>query len=192
MGQARNKPSREEEQALIAGCQRGDPTCWQQLYEQYRQDAWRILARTLGPSDELEDLVQKVFIKVHRSLGRFEGRSRFTTWLYRICVHVAMDHLRAKHRRREVADLDSVREPVDPAADPSAPLAHKQAAERINRALAKLKEEKRTVIVLHDIMEVPAEEIAQSLGIPAGTVRTRLFYGRRELARLLAKQREKP
>jgi RNA polymerase sigma-70 factor (ECF subfamily) len=186
-----SEPSMQAERELIAGCQRGDQACWQRLIQIHREDAWRILARLLGPDSELEDLVQKVFIKVHRSLGRFEGRSRFTTWLYRICVHVAMDHLRHKRRSREVPDPDTVAAQADPGADPSDALVQRQAAERLNRALAHIKEAKRNVLVLHDLMEVPAEEIALSLGIPAATVRTRLFHGRRELARHLARQAAK-
>ncbi len=191
MVKALSKPSKEAEKELIAGCRRGEPACWQRLFVEYRPDAWRILCRILGSTDELEDLVQQVFIKVHRSLGRFEGRSRFSTWLYRICVHVAMDHLRKKKRRREVPDMDAVEALADPGADPGAVILRKEVAARLNRALARLKEAKRNVVVLHDLMEVPTEEISRSLGVPAATVRTRLFYGRRELARHLSKQKGK-
>lgn len=192
MAKARRKLPREHEAALIAGCQRGDSDCWQQLFVQYRQDAWRILYKMLGPVSDLEDLVQQVFMKVHRSMVSFEGRSRFSTWLYRICVHVAMDHLRQKKRRREVLDDEAANMLVDPQADPAARVAQKEAAQMLNQALAKLKEEKRNVIVLHDLMEITAEDIALSLNIPSATVRTRLFYARRELAKILAKQKGRP
>jgi RNA polymerase sigma-70 factor (ECF subfamily) len=189
MAENADRPSVEAERELVAGCQRGDAACWERLYVTYRRDAWRILARMLGPGDELEDLVQRVFIKVYRSLDRFEGRSRFTTWLYRICVHVAMDHLRRRQRRREVSDPQAAAALADDRADPGAALARREAAAELQAGLARLKPDKRQVLVLHDLMEVDTEEIARSLGIPAATVRTRLFYGRRALARQLARQR---
>ncbi|MBN2498300.1 MAG: sigma-70 family RNA polymerase sigma factor [Deltaproteobacteria bacterium] len=189
MGDRRDQLSAEEELELVRGCAGGDPACWHRLYLSYRRDAWRILCRILGPSQDLEDLVQTVFIKVHRSLGRFEGRSRFSTWLYRICVHVAMDHLRRKQRRREIADLEAAGPLVHPGADPSEQAMHRQAVSRLQRALAKLKEAKRNVLILHDLMEVPADEIGRLLDIPVPTVRTRLFHARRELARQLVRQK---
>ncbi len=139
----------------------------------------------------MEDLVQKVFIKVHKSLRNFEGRSKFSTWLYRICIHVAMDDIRRQKRRREHMDTDSLDRVETSQTGPMETLAHKEELAMLNRALSRMKKQKRTVVVLHDIMEVSSEEIASSLGIPPATVRTRLFYGRRELARHLANQRDR-
>jgi RNA polymerase sigma-70 factor (ECF subfamily) len=144
-----------------------------------------VLFRILGPVADLEDLVQTVFIKVYRTLDRFEGRSKLSTWLYRICVHVAMDHLRRKKRKKPTQDLESAPPLADSRADPSQVAEMIEAVEHLQQALTRIKEPKRTVLVLHDLMEVPAEEIASMLNAPVPTVRSRLFYARRELARAL-------
>jgi RNA polymerase sigma-70 factor (ECF subfamily) len=182
------KPGPGEEEALLQACRRGEPAAWDRLFRSYRRDAWAVLFRLLGPHADLEDLVQMAFIRVHRNLAAFEGRSRFSTWLYRICVHVAMDHLRQRRRRREDLDATLGQDRADPDADPAREAMLGQARARLQAILARLKEDKRNVLVLHDIMEVPGEEIARMLGIPPATVRTRLFYARREMARLLAGQ----
>jgi RNA polymerase sigma-70 factor (ECF subfamily) len=177
----------EEERDLVRACLRDEQAAWQRLYENYREEAWAVLYRILGPTSELEDLVQTVFIKVVRTLHRFEGRSRISTWLYRICVHVAMDYLRKKGRRKPEYDLDAIAPPAAPGPDPHQQLVCKEAIVILGRALSKMKEAKRTVLVLHDLMEVSAAEIASMQGVPTPTVRSRLFYARRELARLLSR-----
>ena len=98
-----------------------------------------------------------------------------------------MDYLRKKKRRKPEIDLDAIAPPASPNPGPHQQLESKQAIDRLGRALSKLKETKRNVLVLHDLMEVSAEEIASMHGIPVPTVRSRLFYARKELARLLAR-----
>jgi RNA polymerase sigma-70 factor (ECF subfamily) len=187
-GGARSLP---EERELIRGCLEGNQASWRQFYETYRDEARAVLYRVLGPVADLEDLVQTVFIKVYKTLGRFEGRSKISTWLYRICVHVAMDHLRQKKRRKPTSDLESAPPLTNGRADPSQVAEMIEAVEHLQQALTRIKEPKRTVLVLHDLMEVPAEEIASELNAPVPTVRSRLFYARRELARALKHVRER-
>ena len=183
--------SQSEERELVKGCLEGNQASWRRFYETYRDEARAVLFRVLGPVADLEDLVQTVFIKVYRTLNRFEGRSKISTWLYRICVHVAMDHLRQKKRKKPTADLESAPPLADGRADPSRVAEMIEAVEHLQQALARIKEPKRTVLVLHDLMEVPAEEIASTLNAPVPTVRSRLFYARRELARALKFVRER-
>jgi RNA polymerase sigma-70 factor (ECF subfamily) len=177
------------EQALVQGCLGGNPDCWQRFYLGYRREVWGVLHRLLGSSPEVEDLTQTVFFKAHRSLHRFEARSRLSTWLYQICVHVAMDHLRSSRRRRTMVDLDHAAPLSDPRPDPCSLAEQKESSRRLGLALAKIKDAKRTVLVLHDLMDVSAEEIARSLTTPVPTIRSRLFHARRELARHLARQK---
>ena len=185
------RPQAQEERDLIRGCLEGNQASWRQFYEIYRDEARAVLFRILGPVADLEDLVQTVFIKVYRTLDRFEGRSKISTWLYRICVHVAMDHLRSKKRQKPTVDLQSAPPQADPRADPSEVSEMIEAVEHLQQALTRIKEPKRTVLVLHDLMEVPAEEIASTLNAPVPTVRSRLFYARRELARALTHVRRR-
>jgi RNA polymerase sigma-70 factor, ECF subfamily len=180
----------ENEEELVRACLQGDQASWQRLYREYRKQAWSVLYRLLGPLPEIEDLVQTVFFKVFRSLGKFEGRSKLATWLYSICVHVAMDHRRKKSRQG--ARNSSEMLPFLPSPDPD-PCREAELTEKRNllgQALSRMKKSKRTVLVLYDLMDVPVEEIAAMLGTPVPTVRSRLFYARKELARLLTRSKE--
>jgi RNA polymerase sigma-70 factor (ECF subfamily) len=183
--------TQSEERELIKGCLEGNQASWRRFYEAYREEARAVLFRVLGQVEDLEDLVQTVFIKVYRTLNRFEGRSKLSTWLYRICVHVAMDHLRQKKRKKPTQDLESAPPLTNGRAGPARVAELIEAVEHLQQALTRIKEPKRTVLVLHDLMEVPAEEIASELNAPVPTVRSRLFYARRELARALKHVRER-
>ena len=110
--------AREEEKELIRACLQGDNASWQRLYRQYRGEAWSVLFRLLGPSTDIEDLIQTVFLKVFRSLKHFQGRSKLSTWLYSICVHVAMDHRRKKGRQGKNASPDLLGTLPSPEPDP--------------------------------------------------------------------------
>jgi RNA polymerase sigma-70 factor, ECF subfamily len=179
--------AREDEKALIRACLQGNDASWQLMYRQYRGEAWSVLFRLLGPSADIEDLIQTVFLKVFRSLKRFEGRSKLSTWLYSICVHVAMDHQRKKGRQGKNANPDLLPSLPSPEPDPCREAELSEERAMLGQALSRMKKTKRTVLVLYDLMEVPAEEIASMLGTPVPTVRSRLFYARRELARLLTR-----
>jgi len=187
MSQKPDRLSRADEQALIDDCLAGNQAAWQLLYEKYRSVAWAVLTRVLGHSSDLEDLVQTVFIKVYRSLHKFEGRSKLSTWLYTICIHVAMDYRRKVSRQKKTTDVDDLPQLASNDPDPHQQAERAEAIKILGRALSKMKEPKRNIIVLYDIMEVPADEIASMLGTPVPTVRSRLFYARRELARLLSR-----
>ena len=187
MSQKPDRLSKADEQALIDDCLAGNQAAWQLLYEKHRSQAWAVLTRMLGHSDDLEDLVQTVFVKVYRSLHRFEGRSKLSTWLYTICIHVAMDYRRKMSRQKKTSDIDEVPGLASKDPDPHQQAERAEAISNLGKALSKMKESKRNIIVLYDIMEVPADEIASLLGTPVPTVRSRLFYARRELARLLSR-----
>ncbi|MBW1808223.1 MAG: sigma-70 family RNA polymerase sigma factor [Deltaproteobacteria bacterium] len=187
MSQKPDRLSKADEQALIDDCLAGNQAAWQLLYEKYRSVAWAVLTRVLGHSSDLEDLVQTVFIKVYRSLHKFEGRSKLSTWLYTICIHVAMDYRRKVSRQKKTTDVDDLPQLASNDPDPHQQAERAEAISILGRALSKMKEPKRNIIVLYDIMEVPADEIASMLGTPVPTVRSRLFYARRELARLLSR-----
>jgi RNA polymerase sigma-70 factor, ECF subfamily len=179
--------TQEEENQLLEGCRRGDPSCWEHLYQSFRPDVARMLLRIIGACNELEDLVQTVFLRVYRGLDRFEGRSRFATWLYGICSYVSMEYIRKKKRRREVQNEKATDNVADPGADPYTLMIGKKTMILLQQSLEKIKEKKRKVLILHDIMGVPAGEIAQMLNVSTATVRSRLFHARREVAQKMAK-----
>ncbi len=181
--------SRGNEKELVRACLQGDQASWQRLYREYRKEAWSVLYRLLGPLPEIEDLVQTVFFKVYKSLGKFEGRSKLSTWLYSICMHVAMDHRRKKGRQGTSANPEIL--PSLPSPDPDPCREAERTEERVllGQALSRMKSPMRTVLVLYDLMDVSAEEIAAMLGTPIPTVRSRLFYARKELAKLLTRSK---
>jgi RNA polymerase sigma-70 factor (ECF subfamily) len=177
----------QQERALLDGCRQGDASCWEQLYHSHRREVLYALTRVLGPCAELEDLVQIVFIRVHRRLSSFEERSRFSTWLRGICTYVALEFIKKRKRSREVPDDNLADRVSDPGADPWKLAARKQMRERFHQCLAKVKSKKRNVLVMHDLLEIPTHEIAWMLDVPPATVRTRLFHARKEMARRMSR-----
>jgi RNA polymerase sigma-70 factor (ECF subfamily) len=156
----------------------------------YREHAGRVLGAiraVLGPTDEIEDVVQNAFIEIYRCLHRFEGRSKLSTWVYRISVNVALQHIRKKKRRRwmvlgltgdEFGRAGSRYNQVNRLED-------RQVLSAVFGAVAKLSEKKRVVWTLHELEGLSPQEISEILGIPFNTVRSRLLASRRELMALL-------
>lgn len=174
--------------ALIARAQEGDTVAFRQIFVRHRGDVTRIVYRMLGPSADVEDVVQDVFLNVYRSLPSFRGDAKFSTWLYRLATNVTRMHLRRGRSRPRFADVEVPEAPRD-SAPPDTPEVQVEKAERVRalyRLLETLSEKKREVLVLHDLEGVPAKEIAEMAGIPVLTVRTRLFYARKELYAALA------
>ena len=167
---------------LIERAKGGEAAAFRELYAAHHRQVARQLA-FLVPRADLEDVLQDVFIEVFRSISRFEGKSAFTTWLYRVTVHVAMKARRKKERSR----LDVVEELPEQADEKAGPLDSSLSAERqarVEALLEKLSPKKRAVLVMHDLQGVEAARIAEVLETNVLTVRTRLFYARKELEAL--------
>lgn len=165
--------------SVVDRAKAGDTSAFRELYAAHHRQVGRQLA-FLVPRADLEDVLQDVFIEVFRSIRRFEGKSAFTTWLYRVTVHVAMKS-RRKHTRSRLDIVDDVPEQTDenPRPDEVTLTAERQA--RVEGLLQQLSEKKRTVLVMHDLQGIDAHVIAEVLETNVLTVRTRLFYARREL-----------
>jgi len=164
---------------VIQRARSGDTTAFRELYVHHQRQVARQLM-FLVPRADLEDVLQDVFIEVFRSIKRFEGKSAFSTWLYRVTVHVAMKSRRRQTRSR----LDVVDELPDRPDERALPLDVSLSAERQGRVealLEQLSPKKRAVLVMHDLQGMEAQAIAQILDTNVLTVRTRLFYARREL-----------
>lgn len=181
------RPTKEQEQALIEGCRQGDAVCWERLYLSYRRVAGRALYRILGRCDEIEDLVQTVFVRVLKGLPGFEGRSRFSTWVSAIATNVAMEYLRKAKKHRVVLDERTPEELVDDRPAPDREAVRSEEIAHLQRCLQKLTHRKRNVLLMHDFLQIPTHEIAFMMDIPKATVRTRLFHARREMARRMAR-----
>lgn len=167
---------------VVERARAGDVTAFRELYALHHRQVARQLA-FLVPRSDLEDVLQDVFIEVYKSVSRFEGKSAFTTWLYRLTVHVAMKS-RRKHTRSRLDVVEEVPDRADegPTPDDVSLSAERQA--RVEVLLEKLSPKKRAVLVMHDLQGVEAQKIAEILETNILTVRTRLFYARRELEAL--------
>ena len=174
---------------LIQRAQQGDETAFTELFRRHRGDVTRLVFRVIGPSTDVEDVVQDVFVHVYRSLPRFRGDSKFSTWLYRLTVNVARMHLRKGRSRPRFADVPVPEAPADrlPVETPDQRAEKAERVAALYRLLDDLSEKKRTVLVLHDFEGVPAKDIAEMVEAPVLTVRTRLFYARKELYAAIAR-----
>ena len=176
--------------ALVARAQSGDRSAFRALFDRHRADVARLVYRMVGPRAELEDLVQEVFVQVHRSLRDFRGEARFSTWLHRVTVNVVLMHRRAERSRpvlTEEAPSGTIEDVASVHPDDEAERRARIAA--FFDVLKEISEKKRVVFVLHDLEGMSPAEIANVVGAPVLTVRTRLFYARRELEQ---KMRERP
>lgn len=179
-------PNVDESADLVSLAQQGDRSAFAALFQRHKSDVARLIQRMIGRSpSEIEDLVQDVFLQVHRSIGDFRGQSRFSTWLYRITVNVVLMNRRARKSRPKYADEDQAPAAPDPALLPDEQAARNQRVTAFYALLEHLSEKKRQVFVLHELEGVSPQDISEIVDAPVLTVRTRLFYARKELASLL-------
>lgn len=169
-------PSDEE---LIALFSVGDPSAFEELVRRHEQRTYNLCLRMLGKPEDARDATQEAFLAALKKLSSFRGDARFSTWLHRVAVNACFDILRRRQRRPE----DELPEEPGPAPGDLA----EEAAEALDvrEALLKVPEDFRVVLILHDVQDVGYDEIAQTLGIPIGTVKSRLHRGRVAMAQLL-------
>jgi RNA polymerase sigma-70 factor (ECF subfamily) len=181
-----------DEADLIERCRAHERAAHDELYTRFRRQVAGNLYRVLGDRNDLDDLVQEVFVIAFRGLERFRGDARLSTWLYRICVNVALGRIRSRKRKPApigMPDLDSAA--VDPSMTerpetPERSLERRRDQESVYRALDQLAPKKRIVLYLHEIEGLDLKEIAYLVDSNPVTVRTRLFYARREFYRIIA------
>lgn len=184
------------EAELIRRCQAGERSAEEEFYRRFRRPVAGNLYRVLNERTDLDDLVQEVFVIAFRGLDRFRGEARLSTWLYRICINVALGKIRSRTRRPPaipMADLElaghaihDLHEATPGPDSPDAALERRRAHERVYRILETLPPKKRIVFYLHEIEGHDLKEIAYLVGANPVTVRTRLFYARKEFYRRIA------
>jgi len=185
-----------DEAELVQRCRRDERAAHDELYQRFRRQVAGNLYRVLGDRNELDDLVQEVFVIAFRGLDKFRGDARLSTWLYRICVNVALGRIRTRKRRPATISFGDVEaSAVDPShverpETPERTLQRRRDHERVYRTLDKLAAKKRIVLYLHEIEGLGLNEIAYLVDSNPVTVRTRLFYARREFYKLLVAEAE--
>jgi len=157
------------------------------IHDEHADFVWLSLQR-LGVADpDVEDLLQEVFVVVHRRLDSFDHSSRVTTWLFGICLRVVAAYRRRAFRRRERSVAAVPEEATSDAVDPEQVAATRQAQARLRAAMDLMDLEKRALFVMFEIDELSCEEIAEMLSVPLGTVYSRLHAARKDFERALAR-----
>ncbi len=172
---------------VVAACKEGVQEAFRELLTRYRKSAMTLAYQMLGNGEDAEDVAQEAFVRVFQALPKFRGESAFSTWLYRIVTNLCLGRMR---RRRPTVTLEAVPEPR--AADGPA----RQVAEGMltREVLAGLPPELRVVLVLRELEGLSYREMSGTLGLPMGTVRSRLSKARKRFRKLwnhLGESREK-
>ena len=192
------RPSETSDEVAVARARAGDHEAFRVLVERHQGRLFRLAARVLRDDDLARDAVQDAFLKAYTSLRRFEGRSSFYTWLYRLTLNVCLDMRRRNRSDRTVEwpeaggeNGSSAIEPTPAAGTeplPSGPDAEVERGEirqRVTQAIDELPQEARETLLLREVDGLSYAEISETLGIPKGTVMSRLHYARKRVQKLL-------
>ena len=187
---------RRSDAELVDAARGGDRAALDQLLRRHYDRVHAVCRRIAGTTRDADDAAQEAMIRIVRNLDRFDGRDAIGTWAYRIATNTALDELRRRRRRPQLHiadDDDDVRrpsEPVDPLADRTVEAVGDRLA--IDAALADLPDEFKVPVVLRDVADFDYAEIAETLGVPVGTVKSRIARGRRQLAERLGNRVSPP
>lgn len=181
--------------SLVERCRANDETAFNEVVTRYKAKVYNYIYRMTGSSDDAEDLTQEVFIRMYTSIDSFRRQSSLSTWLFRIASNLCVDRFRRSKTRTATYSLDEPvggsendggHEVADTTYEPQRLLENIEMAEQIQLALAQLPEKLRAALILHDVEGLPYEEIAQVVGCPLGTVKSRLFNARMLLRQKLS------
>ncbi len=176
-----------QEREIILRCQKGDAEAMGTLVVQYQHWVYNIAYGMLGHHQDAEDVAQDAFLSAWENIGKFQFRSRFSTWLYRIVKNKCLNHIdQYKRRKTDPTEIDDSQPwvPLD-TVTPEDELLRKEEREIVHAALAKLKESHREILILRELRELPYEEISELLGCTLGRVKSRLHEARKALKKEL-------
>ena len=177
---------------LIQRCFDGDQRAWEAIVRQNWRRVFNVAYKFVGTHEESEDLTQDIFLKVFKSLHTFDRRANFQTWLISVSRNLCIDHYRSVRKERATLDRGVDPSELSPASttpSPHAVLERQDQVGLLKEALKGLSPSLRTALLLRDIRELTYQEIAGELGVPEGTVKSRINRGRAELARQLKRLR---
>ena len=186
-------PDRALDQKLVEKAQKGDKQAFSLLVEKYQLKLYRLISRMVRDQSEIEDIVQDSFIKAYRAIGNFRGDSAFYTWLYRIGINTAKNHLVSLGRRPKAMDAVDIEEienfqdaqDLRSVETPETTLMNNQITATVNNAAESLPDELKQAFKLREMDGHSYEEISEMMGCPIGTVRSRIFRARDAIAEKL-------
>ena len=187
----------DPDNVLVEKCIAGDTAAWEDLVRLHTRRVYGICYRFTGRDSEAQDLTQDVFLRIFRTVKSFRmEEGSFATWTARVTRNLLIDHYRRTRQERATDSIEDQLPRIEVSAPPQSPggnlradalVARREKSEILQAALTKLSPELRETVILRDLQELEYREIACVLGIPEGTVKSRLNRGRAELARLLRK-----
>ncbi len=185
----------DQDGLLVQRCQANDLSAFDEIVARYQNRIYHFVRRMVGNDTVAEDITQDVFLKAFRNISAFRQESSLQTWLFRIASNLCRDNYRRKQREtawfsfwRKSPNDDESSEEIELPDVSHAPERNYMQAElgdMIQNAIQQLSPVLREAIILHEIEEMPYEEVAQTLGVPLGTVKSRIFHGRSRLRKVL-------
>jgi len=174
---------------LVLKSQQGDVHAFEELVERYHGKIYGLTYNMTSNREDAEDLTQEVFVKAFEALPKFRGKSSFYTWLYRIAVNKTINYRKKRNRKRALSldqfdqeiKTDDTYHDLTSKGSPLRNISLSELQIKLNEALQSLSEKHRTVVVMHDMQGIPHDEIAKVVGASVGTIRSRLFYARRQM-----------
>ena len=177
--------AKDTDKELVRRVQKGDRHAFDLLFSRYQHKILNLVSRYLRDREDVEDVAQEAFIKAFRALPRFRGESAFYTWLYRIAINTAKNHLVARSRRPPGVDVDiedaefmDGTDMLKESESPEAALARDELSAEINLAISQLPDDLRSAVTLREFDGLTYEQIAEIMDCPVGTVRSRIFRAR--------------
>ena len=183
---------RSQEQQLVSAAQRGDMEAFEALIHLYEKRVFALTLRMCGNPEDAAEAAQEAFLAAWQGLTFFRGDASFSTWLYRLASNACVDLLRRESRHRTAAGLSLDDEEMnldvpDETPSPQDEAERRELREEIERGLASLTPEHRQVLVLREIHQLSYDEIAETLDLDVGTVKSRISRGRKQLRKFLLK-----
>ena len=184
-----NLEPKKDDSQWVELAKTGDTAAFDKLVELYHSRIYTLTYQMTSNREDAEDLTQEIFVKAFEALPRFKGRSSFYTWLYRIGINKTINYRKKRNRNRpfsldamdQEVKQDEVYHDLSSEGSPLRNLSLSELQLKLNKAMQGLSEKHRTVVVMHDMQGIPHDEIAKVVGVSVGTVRSRLFYARRQL-----------
>lgn len=176
----------KDQENIIARARRGDADAFEQLVVAYRDQVFRLALRMCGNEADADEVAQEAFLSAWKALPNFRGDSQFSTWLYQLTSHAAIDLMRREKRQIAAEDITEVSAP-DPGPSPQQQAERSETRQAVRDAMEQLSPEYRQIVVLRFLQELSYEEIGAVLKLPPGTVKSRLNRAKSQLKDILSK-----